>query len=108
MNKALKPADQAMAYRPPLRVYAMCLKEQFMLFQLMMTMRNIDCEFKNGQDFYNVYQTFLSCKKNLLCELYLHNFIISQETKWNPLLYIVDVHLRALMSWMHNETNYDR
>lgn len=45
---------------------------------------------------------------NLLCELYLHNFIIPQEIEWNPLLCIGDVHLRAFMSWMHNETNYDR
>ena len=27
MNKALKLVDQDMAYRPPPRVYAMCLKE---------------------------------------------------------------------------------
>lgn len=108
MNKALKLVDQAIAYRPPPRVYAMYLKEQFLLFQLMMTMRNIDCEFKSAQDFYNVYQIVPSWKKNLLCELYLHNFIIPQETKWNPLFYIGDVHLRAFMSWMHNKTNYDR
>ena len=108
MNKALKLVDQAMAYRPPPSVYAMCLKEQFLLFELMKTMRNIDYKFKNAQDFYNVYQTFTSWKKNLLCELYLHNCIIPQETEWNPLLYIEDVHLRALLSWMHNETNYDR
>ena len=44
----------------------------------------------------------------MLCELYLHNFIIPHEKKWNPLLYTGDVHLKALMSWMHNETNYDR
>ena len=108
MNKALKLADQFITCRPPSRVYAMCLKEQFSLFQLMMTMRNIDYEFKNARYFYNVYQTFPSWQNNLLCELYLHNFIIPQETKWNTLLYIWDVHLRALMSWIHNETNYDR
>ena len=27
MNKALKLADQALSYRPPPRVYAMCLEE---------------------------------------------------------------------------------
>ena len=38
----------------------------------------------------------------------MHNFVIPTETQWNPLLYIGDIHLRALMSWMHNEANYDR
>ena len=47
-------------------------------------------------------------KKKLLYELYIHNFIIPIENQWNPLLYIGDIHLRALMSWMHNEANYDR
>ena len=108
MNKALNLVDQVMAYRPPPRVYSFYLKEQFLLFQLMMTIRDVNFEFKNAQDFYSMYQTLPSWKKNLLCELYLHNFIIPHETKWNPLLYIGDVHLRALMSWMHNEKNYDR
>lgn len=72
-----------------------------------MTIKDVDCEFKNAQDFYGVYQTLPSWQKNLLCELYIHNFKISQEIEWNPLLYIGDVHLRALMSWMSNETNYD-
>lgn len=85
----------------------MCLKEQFLLFLLMMTMKNIDCEFMSAQYFYNVYQIVPSWKKNF-SDLYLHNFIIPQEIEWNPLLYIGDVHLRDFMSWMHNETNYDR
>ena len=55
MNKALKLADYVMVYRTPPRVYDICLKEQFLLFQLMMTIRDIDCEIKNAQDFYNVY-----------------------------------------------------
>ena len=33
---------------------------------------------------------------------------MATKTEWNPLLYIGDVHLKALMSWMSNEANYDR
>ena len=43
-----------------------------------------------------------------MCELYVYNFVIPSETKWNPLLYIGDAYLKALMSWMSNEANYDR
>ena len=80
MNKDLKITNQVMAYRPPPRVYAIILKEQFLLFQLMITIRNVECEFKNAQDFYSLYQTLPSWQKNLLCVLYLHNFIIPHET----------------------------
>ena len=45
MNKALKLTAQALDCRPPPRVYSICLKEKFLLFQLMMTVRNVDCEF---------------------------------------------------------------
>ena len=38
----------------------------------------------------------------------MHNFIIPRETQWNPLLYIGDIHLRDLISWMYNEANYER
>lgn len=72
-----------------------------------MTIKDIDYGFKSAQYFYNVYHTLSSWQNNFLCELYLHNFIIPQETEWIPLLYIGDVHLRAFMSWMHNEINYD-
>ena len=48
MNKALKLTNQVMAYRPPPRVCTICLKEQFLLFQLMMIVRDIDCEFRNA------------------------------------------------------------
>lgn len=34
--------------------------------------------------------------------------MIHSNTEWNPLYYIGDVHLRALMSWMRNEANYGK
>ena len=108
MEHALKLVNQALACRPPPRVYALYLKEQYLLLQLMLTLRNVNAEFKSTQEFYGLYQTLPTWQQNLLCELYVHNFVIPTETKWNPLLYIEDVHLKSLMSWMSNEANYDR
>lgn len=108
MDHALKLANQIITCRPPPRIYTIYLKEQFLLFQLMMNLKDIDIGFRSAQEFYGLYQTLPSWQQNLLCELYVHNFIIPIETQWNPLLYIGDIHLRALMSWMHNEANYDR
>ena len=105
---ALKLADQALACRSPPRVYALYLKEQFLLFYLMLTLKNVNAEFKLAREFYGLYQTLPPWQQNLLCELYVHNFVIPTETEWNPLLYIGDVHLKALMSWISNEENYDR
>ena len=74
----------------------------------MLTLRNVNAKFKSAQEFYGLYQTLPPWKHNLLCELYVHKFFIPVEIEWNPLLYIGDVHLKALMSSMSNEANYDR
>ena len=108
MDHALKLVDQALTYRPPPRVYSLCLKEKFLLFQLMLTLKNVNVEFMSAQEFYGLYQTLPPWQQYLLCELYVHNFFIPAKTEWNPFLYIGDVHLKALMSWMSNEENYDR
>ena len=55
MDHALKLANQALACRPSPRVYAGCLKEQFLLFQLMLTLKDINIEFKSAQEFYGLY-----------------------------------------------------
>lgn len=108
MDHALKLANQIITCRPPPRIYAKFLKEQFILFQLMLTLKDINAKFKLAQEFYGLYQTLPSWKKNLLCEFYVHNFTILSKNQWNHLPYIGDIHLRALISQMHNETNYDR
>ena len=60
MENALKLANQALACRPLPRVYALCLKEQIILFQLMLTLKDINAEFKLAQEFYCLYQTLPS------------------------------------------------
>ncbi len=49
MDHALKLVDQALSCRPLPRVYALYLKEKFLLFQLMLTLKNINAEFKSTQ-----------------------------------------------------------
>ena len=60
MDHALKLVDQALACRPPSWAYAHYLKEQFFLFQLMLTLKDINAEFKLAQEFYGLYQTMPS------------------------------------------------
>ena len=40
---------------------------------------------------------------NLLYELFLHNLAVPDNRDWNPLPYVGDIQLRALMSWIQNE-----
>ena len=60
MDHALKLVDQVITCRPPPRIYFICLKEQFLLFQLMLTLKDINPELKSAQEFYGLYQTLPS------------------------------------------------
>jgi hypothetical protein len=42
-------------------------------------------------------------RRNLLCEFYLHNYLMSDNTMWNPNHFIGDVNLRAFLSVLENE-----
>jgi len=55
MDHALKLANQALAYRPPPQIYSLYLKEKFLLFQLMLTLKDIKEKFKSAQEFYGLY-----------------------------------------------------
>lgn len=96
---------ELMQCRAPPRVYALYLKEQHLCFKLTHIVRELSPSFETTQEFYHAYQNFPATIKNLLCELYLHNYVVSYDTEWNPLLYIGDIHLKALMSWIQNEIN---
>lgn len=54
MDHALKLVDQVISYRPLPQVYALYLKEQFLLFQMMLTLKDINAEFKSAQEFYRL------------------------------------------------------
>lgn len=50
-----------------------------------------------------MHQNSPTVVKNLLFEFYLYNYDVSSDNEWNPLLYIGDNQLKALISWMQNE-----
>ena len=45
--------------------------------------------------------------QTLLCELYVHNLAILDNTTWNSLMYVGDVQFRAVMSWVQNEISQE-
>lgn len=92
--------------RTPPRVYVMYLKELDLSFKLSMIIVDLDHSIETPQEFYQMYQSSLATTKNLLCEFYLHNYPAPNDNDWNPLLYIGDIHIRSLMSWIQNENDW--
>lgn len=94
---------ELMQRRAPPRVYAMHLRERYLNFKLNRIVRDLSPSLETPEEFYDAYQTSPAAVKNLLCELYLHNYVVPSDSEWNSLLYIGDIHLTALMSWIQNE-----
>lgn len=38
-----------------------------------------------------------------MCEYYLYNYVMIEDTKWNPLIYVGDFQVRDLASYFKNE-----
>lgn len=98
-------APELIQCRAPPRVYALHLKENYLSFKLNHIVRDLSPSLDTSEEFYSVYQTSPTTVKNLLCEFYLHNYVVTSNNEWNPLLYIGDIHIKALMSWVQNEIN---
>lgn len=92
-----------MQCRAPPKVCALYLKQQHLCFKLTHIVRDLSPSLENPQEFYHVYQSFPTTIRNLLCELYLHNYVVPFDIEWNPMLNIKHIHLKALMSWIQNE-----
>ena len=55
------------------------------------------------KDFFHAFHNSPSAIKNFLCKFFLYNFAVPNNRDWNPLIYVCDIQLRALMSWIQNE-----
>ena len=89
-----------MECRSPSLVYALFLKEKFANFKLTRIMEGLNPSISTPHELYDTFQSVPIHMKNLLCELYLHNLVVPNETEWNSLLYVGDVQLRIVMSWI--------
>lgn len=56
-------------------------------------------------EFFQSFHTTPVAIKNLLCELFLYNLVVTVDRDWNPLPYVGDIQLWALMSQIQNEVS---
>ena len=94
---------ELMSCRSPSPLYAMFLKEQFLSFQMTCIVQNKTLTLDDPQDFFYAFHNSLAIVKKFLCELFLYNLVEPDCRDWNPLLYVGDIQLQALMSWIQNE-----
>lgn len=94
--------------QPPSPVYALYLKGQRIHIEVEYLVSNLSFDLKEiGNIVHNVFSGILE-RQNLLCELYLHNFVFPTNTVWNPYHFVGDINLRAFQSYLQNEIQRER
>lgn len=76
----------------------MHFKEKYLSFKLARIVLGLNPSIETPMEFFNVYRIAFPKMKNFLCEFYLHNYVVTKNHDWNPLLYVGDFQLRAFMS----------
>ena len=95
--------QELLACRSPATTYALFSQEQYLYFQLTSVCEQLPYQFKNYMEFLELVRESDLHRKHLMCELYMHGFILEMEHKFNVGAFLVDIQLRAFVSFMLNQ-----
>jgi hypothetical protein len=84
--------------REPPKSYPLYLHDQWAAFRLRQLATEQPHEINQPDDFVSIYVFAEMKDQNLLCELYIYNFILPNNARWNPNPGVGDVQLRAFTS----------
>jgi hypothetical protein len=71
-----KYVKEMFSSRPLARVYIVYLREQWYKILLEKKIFSLSLPTRKSEEFTDIYQSCIVEKKNLLCEFYLHNYVI--------------------------------
>ena len=92
--------------REPARNYALFLMEQYFQLKIKVVKAEAPIEINNIDDFINCCTHHGVKVHRLLCEFYLHNHVLDQETEQNPSPFVGDVQLQEFISFVVNQIKW--
>lgn len=92
--KLVELSNEMMDYRPPSGVYTLFLKERWRRFEVNRLQNQLPCTIDTPKDFVEIRQQGSEEDKDLMSELYMHNYVLSHLYKQSPNPYVGDVQLR--------------
>jgi hypothetical protein len=97
-------ALETLACRSPSPFYDLFLKEQWLRVHIERIVSYIPLDHKGTNKILcNMYFSSIPERRNLLCELYIHNYLLLSNTIRNPNHFVGDVNLREFMFVLENE-----
>lgn len=100
--------QEVMACRPPASCYSLFLHERFLLFCMESIKNEISYEIEDGVQFLRILRSRDVPTQHLMCEFYLHGYLLRLDKDFNPVPYVEDIHLRALTSYAFNQIHWQK
>lgn len=98
--------DGVLSCSAPSTNYNVFLTEILLMFKKNAIINNKPFQVKYKHGFIEAYRACMNLKKDLLYELYQHNFLVSLNKKKNPNPDVGDVQLRAFVSYLRNQASW--
>lgn len=92
-----------LATRKPSFNYATFFRERLAFIQLKAIKDGRPHQVVTAEQFMQTFAEAPKSDQNLLCELYLHNEAVSEETNMNMIPVVGDIQLRAFISFLANQ-----
>ena len=89
--------------QPPAHSYALFLHEKFLFFFLERIHSEISHEIKDPIEFLRILRIHDVLNQHLMCELYMHDYFLSDDRTFNLVPFFGDVPLRDFTSYTINQ-----
>ena len=95
-----------MACRPLAHIYALFLHEKFLFFFLESIYKEICHEIEDPIQFLRLLKIHDIIGQNLMCEIYMHGYLLRHDQAFNPIPFAGDINLRAFASYTINQIKW--
>lgn len=95
--------NDVLACRAPAKNYALCLLERYLQLKIKVVKAGALIQINTVSDFIDCCKNYGVKVQRLLCEFYLHNLVLDQETELNPGPFVGDIQLQAFISFGVNQ-----
>ena len=92
--------------RAPTTNYALFLTEWYLLLKVKAVGARKSTTFKTIEEFFQCCNDQDEQVQHLLCELYMHNFFLEEDTDNNPSPFIGDVQLQDFLSFSKDQNRW--
>ena len=98
--------DDVLSCRAPAKNYALFLLERYLRLKIKAVRAGAPIHINTVNDFIDCCKHYGVKVQRLLCEFYLHNLVLDQETDLNPGPFVGDIQFQAFVSFGVNQLKW--